>query len=580
MNTDDIDKLDLSAEEQGALPNFIPPSAAKAPVAADRPVENDELVSPQVASEEAVAPEQVQPSAPKAPETPEAAADAAPLGVDQPAAPQAGADSGQERAIERTYAGVLVDHGSAPYKHDPQEKQNYFVTLNTPEGPETVWGIDLQRAMEENGAQPGEAIRMDFLGSESVEVQANVRDAQGNVIGTEPKQVMRNAWDVQVIDAAELDLLQGQAAWSSVADELRSSREASEPQASAQQQDAPQGAEAQAAQKQQEALSELDPNTLEALMAVANGTRSRASGLNPDEVLRVNEVLHSQPQQAMIAGAGPTRGQEQVRTGAEALLEGGATLVGGAASLAGSVMKGVGKGASALAGALRGRDSEADAQFGAAGIAQDKPLGIEGPDAQGAGVQVLPRLSEYRVSQVEKAAGNYEKAHQEFWAADKMPAIREQIEARAQETGLSVQDVMEKMKPNGEFADLHEKFNEAVSQSPDAQSSKKAMDKALDSWARQYGRAQEELLNPETEGSPHYEKLKGRLDGSNDKMQRTTSETPAFEGEDQSHFERLKEALQKIAERLKEMVKSFAEFVKGKASPKAEATGGEHAPSP
>lgn len=161
-----------------------------------------------------------------------------------------------------------------------------------------------------------------------------------------------------------------------------------------------------------------------------------------------------------------------------------------------------------------------------------------------------------------------------------MPAIREQIEARAQETGLSVQDVMEKMKPNGEFADLHEKFNEAVSQSPDAQSSKKAMDKALDSWARQYGRAQEELLNPETEGSPHYEKLKGRLDGSNDKMQRTTSETPAFEGEDQSHFERLKEALQKIAERLKEMVKSFAEFVKGKASPKAEATGGEHAPSP
>jgi len=563
MNTDDIDKLDLSADEQGALPNFIPPNAAKAPVAADGPVVKDELVSPQVAQEESIAPAQAQSSAPKAPE---AAADTAALSADQAAAPGAAVDSSQERVIERTYAGALVDHGSAHYKHDPQEKQSYFVTLNTPEGPETVWGIDLQRAMEENGAQPGETIRIDFLGSVPVLVQANVRDAQGNVIGTEPKEVMRNAWDVQAIDAAQLELLRGQAAQSSVADDLRTEREPSDPQAASQQQDA--------------AEVVTDPRINELLMAIANSVKDNKSGLNPDEVQRVNEVLHGQPQQAMIAGAGPTRGQEQVRTGAEALLEGGASLVGGAASLAGSVMKGVGKGASALAGTLRGRDSEADAQFGAAGIAQDKPLGIEAPDAEAAGVQVLPRLSEYRVSQVEKAAGNYEKAHQEFWAADKMPAIREQIEARAQETGLSVQDVMEKMKPNGEFADLHEKFNEAVSQSPDAQSSKKSMDKALDSWARQYGRAQEELLNPETEGSPHYEKLKGRLDGSNDKMQRNASETPAFEGEDQSHFERLKEALQKIAERLKEMVKSFAEFVKGKASPKAEATGGEHAPSP
>lgn len=192
------------------------------------------------------------------------------------------------------------------------------------------------------------------------------------------------------------------------------------------------------------------------------------------------------------------------------------------------------------------------------------------------GVMVLPRLSEYRVDQVERAASAYEEAHEQFWAADKMPFVRKEIEERARQTGISVEDVVSKMKPGGEFSDLAEKFNSALAESPAAQDSRKAMNKALDGFVKQYGRAQEELLNPETENNPHYRGLKDRLGQSLGKMSENAAGLPRADGEEQSHLEKLKDAMAKIAEKLKEIVRDFVNTIRGRGVGKE----ADNAPSP
>lgn len=314
----------------------------------------------------------------------------------------------------------------------------------------------------------------------------------------------------------------------------------------------------------------MDASAYAALMSIANRVNAGGALVDPDELQRVNASLNQgQGSMMHVAGAGATRGEEQVKTGAQALAEGGMSLVGGAASLTGAVFKGAGKVASALAGAIRGSDAGSEAQVAPSGAIEP----VSG------GVTVLPRLSDYRVEQVEKAASTYEDAHKAFWESGAMPDVRKEIEERARVTGISVEDVMEKMKPNGEMAELGESFNAAVAASPDAQSHKKVMDKALEGWGRQHGRAQDELLNPEQEGTSHHDSLKDRLDKAQGKMKQHTSDLPLFDGEDKSHAEKLREMIAKIVEKITEFAKGVVNAVRGKKTADADAEV-ESAPAP
>ncbi len=70
---------------------------------------------------------------------------------------------------EFTKAGRLVDHGGAPYEHNPQSRESYFVTLGNDKGERrTVWGVDLKRAMQ--GASPaiGDRISLQHEGATPV----------------------------------------------------------------------------------------------------------------------------------------------------------------------------------------------------------------------------------------------------------------------------------------------------------------------------------------------------------------------------------------------------------------------------
>ncbi|GCA53781.1 mobilization protein A [Sinorhizobium sp. KGO-5] len=87
-------------------------------------------------------------------------------------------------------AGRLVEHGTAPYQHDPKNRDSYFVTLENERGQKhTVWGVDLERAMKEAAPEIGSKIGLEHRGSETVRLP-------------DGSTAERNAWKVQ--DAGEL----------------------------------------------------------------------------------------------------------------------------------------------------------------------------------------------------------------------------------------------------------------------------------------------------------------------------------------------------------------------------------------
>lgn len=95
-------------------------------------------------------------------------------------------------------AGKLVEHGAAPYEHKKDNKDNYYVTLENADGKQsTTWGVDLQRAMAESKAQPGDHVELENLGRKAVTVEKDVKDETGKVVKKETINTFRNSWQVK-----------------------------------------------------------------------------------------------------------------------------------------------------------------------------------------------------------------------------------------------------------------------------------------------------------------------------------------------------------------------------------------------
>jgi hypothetical protein len=111
--------------------------------------------------------------------------------------PRVSEPEGQER---QRYMGELVEHGGAPYQHNPARSDSYYVVYRDTGGADhVVWGVDLERAVAESGALAGQQVMLENLGRRLVTVTVPVLDATGNVIGEEEKEVYRNTWQVDVI---------------------------------------------------------------------------------------------------------------------------------------------------------------------------------------------------------------------------------------------------------------------------------------------------------------------------------------------------------------------------------------------
>ncbi|WP_299868742.1 Ti-type conjugative transfer relaxase TraA [uncultured Roseobacter sp.] len=85
-------------------------------------------------------------------------------------------------------AGRLVAHGVAPYENNPDNKDSYFVTLESAGGKQhTLWSKDLGRVMAEVASKIGDEIALQHLGSTPVTLPD----------GT---QTHRNTWKLQTVD--------------------------------------------------------------------------------------------------------------------------------------------------------------------------------------------------------------------------------------------------------------------------------------------------------------------------------------------------------------------------------------------
>jgi hypothetical protein len=97
--------------------------------------------------------------------------------------------------------GCIIEHGVAPYLNNPDASLSYFVTLQTTNGEATVWGVDLQRAVRESNARPGDQVLLQHGGKKRVEVTVDEKDETGQVIGQKTIEVDRNTWQVEKFDA-------------------------------------------------------------------------------------------------------------------------------------------------------------------------------------------------------------------------------------------------------------------------------------------------------------------------------------------------------------------------------------------
>ena len=107
--------------------------------------------------------------------------------------------SGQDEPDVHRYTGELVEYGSAPYQHNPARSDSYYVVYRDGAGADhAVWGVDLERAIAESGATPGERVTLQNFDKRWVSIDVPVVEATGQIIGYEEKEVYRNTWQVDV----------------------------------------------------------------------------------------------------------------------------------------------------------------------------------------------------------------------------------------------------------------------------------------------------------------------------------------------------------------------------------------------
>lgn len=93
-------------------------------------------------------------------------------------------------------AGRLIEHGTAPYEHNPENRDSYYVTLENDKGEQrTIWGVDLERAMKKAAPEIGDRIGLQHTGSEPVRLPDGGE-------GT------RHSWKVRDVDELVYDQLE------------------------------------------------------------------------------------------------------------------------------------------------------------------------------------------------------------------------------------------------------------------------------------------------------------------------------------------------------------------------------------
>jgi hypothetical protein len=96
----------------------------------------------------------------------------------------------------RVHVGALVKFGAAPYLHDPENTGSFYITLREENGREdTVWGKELQEALQASGVEVGGDFMLAHQGTKQVTVKVKERDSSGKPTGNMiDAPATRNSW--------------------------------------------------------------------------------------------------------------------------------------------------------------------------------------------------------------------------------------------------------------------------------------------------------------------------------------------------------------------------------------------------
>ena len=111
------------------------------------------------------------------------------------------------QAAESQKGVMLLEHGVAPYLHNPDNRTNYFVKYEQDGEIRERWGVELESALTESGAQAGDRIEIHDLGRQPVVVNILVRDESGKIVRDEQgnkvfeeKEVEKNLFRIEVLE--------------------------------------------------------------------------------------------------------------------------------------------------------------------------------------------------------------------------------------------------------------------------------------------------------------------------------------------------------------------------------------------
>lgn len=103
----------------------------------------------------------------------------------------------QRPDFDKGVSGVLVETGSAPYKHDPKNEASAFIVLETAPGQKTeVWGVGLPDALKRGNVEVGDTVNVRRDGTEIVQKTVQTKDEKTGETRPEVKDVPRNRWEV------------------------------------------------------------------------------------------------------------------------------------------------------------------------------------------------------------------------------------------------------------------------------------------------------------------------------------------------------------------------------------------------
>ena len=113
---------------------------------------------------------------------------------------KAAASTQRSEALGNEWAsGAIQAHGKAPYNFDEKNSMSYYVTLVNDKGKKTIWGKDLERAVQNAGVDKDNLIYAKCNGFKDVTVNAPVRDQDNKVLRYEQINARRNEWEIKPV---------------------------------------------------------------------------------------------------------------------------------------------------------------------------------------------------------------------------------------------------------------------------------------------------------------------------------------------------------------------------------------------